>query len=223
MMARLMANVEYRLGQERNRYAPHVSSINALVDDLSTDERGWMPHVAPAHGGVDASVLSVLRDPGPMTQVGKGSGFLSIENDDPTAEQQCVAFGRVGVHAADITPWNAYPWYINQQPNAAQLDAGVEPLVRLLGLLPRLKVVLLQGGDARDAWRRLTRRHPHIIVSRRFAVVETFHPGRQALWSPDATVRQSRRDNREQAYQLVAEIVHEAAGRPGGNRTELAH
>ena len=31
-----------------------------------------------------------------------------------------------GVDVSDVTPWNAYPWYINAAPRAAQLDAGVE-------------------------------------------------------------------------------------------------
>jgi hypothetical protein len=31
-------------------------------------------------------VLSVLRDPGPKIQDTIGSGFLCLENDDPTAE-----------------------------------------------------------------------------------------------------------------------------------------
>ncbi|WP_250005689.1 uracil-DNA glycosylase [Actinoplanes sp. M2I2] len=207
-LVRQMAEQDYRQDQERNRYARHVRPVNELVDRLSGGERGWMPQVAPAHGGVDAVVLSVLRDPGPMTQVGKGSGFLSIENDDPTAEQQCVAFAQVGLRAADITPWNAYPWYINRKPDAAQLEAGVQPLVQLLNILSSIKVVLLQGGDARDVWRRLTRKHPGSAEERHLVVIETYHPGRQALWSPDPQIRAQRRENRELAYQQTADAVH---------------
>lgn len=48
----------------------------------------------------------------------------------------------------ELLPWNAYPWYINRKPTTAELDAAAEPLRRLIGLLPRLRVVLLHGGDA---------------------------------------------------------------------------
>lgn len=89
-VARRMASGAFRKEQERDRYAPHVRTINELVDDLrDQDGRGWMPYAAPWHGGVEARVLSVLRDPGPKTQDTVGSGFLCVENDDPTAERQC--------------------------------------------------------------------------------------------------------------------------------------
>jgi hypothetical protein len=37
--------------------------------------------------GVDAPALSISRDPGPKAGGDKGSGFLSVENDDPSAER----------------------------------------------------------------------------------------------------------------------------------------
>ncbi|WP_327003056.1 uracil-DNA glycosylase [Dactylosporangium sp. NBC_01737] len=179
--------------------------INELVDELrDPDGRGWMPYVAPVHGGVNARVLSILRDPGPKTQDGTGSGYLCIENDDATAEQQYLAFQTAGIDVHDLMPWNAYPWYINRKPTAAELDAGVEPLVRLLDLLPRLTVVLLQGGDARSTWHRLTRRRPDLVADRHLTVIGTHHPGRQALWSADPAVREQRQQHRLDAYQQVA-------------------
>lgn len=146
-----MAQADFREMQERDRYAPHVRSVNELVDRLrDPGGRGWMPHVAPHHGGVEARVLSVLRDPGPGAGEA-GSGFLCIENNDPTAECQAIAFALAGIGAFDVTPWNAYPWYINRAPKAAELDAGVEPLLELLDLMPSPRVVLLQGRERRRA------------------------------------------------------------------------
>ncbi|GAA0496506.1 hypothetical protein Ade02nite_17050 [Paractinoplanes deccanensis] len=113
-----------------------------------------------------------------------------------------------GIQAADITPWNAYPRYINRKPDAAELDAGVQPLVQLLDILTELKVILLQGGDAQSVWRRLTRRHAGFVLERRLVVIETYHPSRQALWSPDPDVRRRPRENRTMAYRRVADIVH---------------
>jgi hypothetical protein len=207
-VTRRMADETFRIEQERARYAPHVRAINEMVDGLrDRDGRGWMPHIAPWHGGVLARVLSVLRDPGPMTRDGVGSGFLCVENNDPTAELQCRAFTAAGIQARDVTPWNAYPWYINRAPNASERQAGVDPLVRIIGLLPHLRVVLLQGRDAQDTWQRLARRHPEIVRQERFQVVSTYHPGRQALWSRDPAVRDARAQDRVRAYLCVAEAL----------------
>jgi hypothetical protein len=90
--------------------------------------------------------MTVLRDPGPKTRTGTGSGLLCVENDDQTAATQMELMASAGVEVGDITPWNAYPWYINSAPTPAQLDAGVEPLRRLI-LLMRLFIVE-RGGLA---------------------------------------------------------------------------
>jgi hypothetical protein len=198
-----MVDPAFRAAQEADRYAPHVKPINELVDALRDGTRGWMPYVAPLHGGVNASVLSVLRDPGPATQAGSGSGFLCIENDDPSAERQLQMFAAVGVRPSDITPWNAYPWYINAAPRPTQLDEGVAPLVQVLELMPEVRVVFLQGNHARDSWARLTKRHP-ARARRVETVIATFHPGRQALFHPDPDVRRARAEHRENACRELA-------------------
>jgi hypothetical protein len=202
-----MSDTEFRSQQYQHRYDPHVKPINELVDRLRDPQgRGWVPYVAPVHGGVDAWILSILRDPGPATQDGVGSGFLCIENADPTAEQQCVAFADAGLTAADVVPWNAYPWYVNRKLSAAERQSGVAPLVQLLALLPRVSVVLLQGGDAADTWRRLNRDQPTALLDRDLEVIATFHPGRQALWVRDPAERERRRQARHAAYQRAAAL-----------------
>lgn len=209
-----MADPVFRAAQHAERYAAHVRPINELVDALRDDVRGWMPYVAPLHGGVAAGVLSVLRDPGPATQVGDGSGFLCVENDDPTAERQLQMFADVGISPADVTPWNAYPWYINAAPKPAQLDAGVAPLLAVLDLMPEVRVVLLQGTHARDGWARLTKRHPD-RARRVPTVIATYHPSRQALFHPDPAVRQARVEHREAAYRGVAAALRSVPSEAG--------
>lgn len=216
-MVRRMADEAFRAEQQRDRYASHVRPVNEMVDALrDRDGRGWMPHVAPWHGGVRARVLSVLRDPGPKTQDRTGSGFLCVENDDSTAERQCQAFDAAGIAPHDVTPWNAYPWYINRAPNAAERQAGVDPLLRLLGLLPHLRIVLLQGRDAQDTWRRLAARHPETLQPKGLQVVSTYHPGRQALWARDPAVRQARVQDRLHAYARVAQALSDERDRGRG-------
>src|SRR3954447_510476 len=117
-----MRDAEFRRSQESGVRLPHIQPINELVDALCEEGRGWVPYVAPLYGGVDAELLSVLRDPGPMTNVEKrGSGFLCLEKDDAAAEWFATLLAGAGITPERMNPWNAYPWYINRKPNAAEL------------------------------------------------------------------------------------------------------
>ncbi|RIJ03337.1 hypothetical protein ACAD32_00089 [Clavibacter nebraskensis] len=119
-MTRRMADRAFRTSQEDTAAtAPHLGPINAFVAGISEpDPEGFVPRIAPHHGGTDARVLSVLRDPGPATQVGVGSGFLSIEDatihpgrqalfhPDPAERErreahQVAAYARVGQILSD--------------------------------------------------------------------------------------------------------------------------
>ena len=195
----------FRQAQEDGLRLPHVSPINALVDDLREEGRGWVPYVAPIYGGVDAEMLSILRDPGPMTNDAQnGSGFLCLENDDAAAERFATLLAEAGLTAADMTPWNAYPWYINRKPNAAELDAGVQPLRRLLALLPRLRVVMLNGGEAQSLWRKLTGRDPQLAAS--YDVLPTYHTARQAFIGTK-DVREARLADLRAKFASAAELL----------------
>jgi hypothetical protein len=213
-MPRLMRDEAFRSEQWERRFEPHIAPINRLVDKLQDPGgRGWLPYVAPLHGGVRSTVLSVLRDPGPATQQGSGSGFLSIENDDPTAARQAELFAVVDVSPAAVLPWNAYPWYVNRAPSAGERQIGVDPLMRLLNLAPDVRVVLLQGNDAKDTWRRLLRAYPTVEEDRDLTVVGTIHPGRQALFHADPGIRAARIQNQVDAFAAVAGVVADIAGK----------
>lgn len=166
---------------------------------------GWAPLVGPIHGGVEARILSILRDPGPATQDDDaGSGFLCIENDDASAELQCELLDHAGLVAGELLPWNAYPWYINRKPSTGELLLGLPTILRLLELAPAIEVVVLQGADAQAAWRLVRRHHSDVLRSRRLAVVETYHPSRQALFTPDPAEQERRRGRRFEAFREVA-------------------
>lgn len=155
-------------------------------------------------------MLSILRDPGPATQEGKGSGFICVENNDGSAALQAEMLEAVGLTPHALTPWNAFPWYINRAPSGPELDAGVETVLRVADLMPQLRVVLLQGGDAKKAWARVLRHRPSIIAERGLAVIETFHPSPQALFVRDVEERQRRVERRLAAFQEMAEVLAEA-------------
>ncbi len=189
---------------------PHIAPINEFVATLQNlDGRGWLPSVAPLHGGSDAVILSVLRDPGPKTQQGTGSGLLCIENDDPTAEAQCKLFDEYGISPRWVLPWNAYPWYINRKPRAAEKDVGAQVLCDLIGLTRNLRVVLLQGNDARDAWNRVAKLCPDLLETRMLEVIESIHPGPQSLWTNDPVERQARKDKQRRAFERMASVIQD--------------
>lgn len=205
-MPRQMANPEFHERQWAHRYESHIAPINQLVDELTSDSGAPVPYVPPMYGGIRARLLSVLRDPGPMTQASVGSGFISMENDDPTAEKICGLFANANIDPSDIIPWNAYPWYINRKPKATELEQGVEPLKELLHLLPKLRVVMLHGGSAHDGWRRLLRRYPS-IRDRKLKVIETYHTSRQAFWHKNPEVREARKKHLVASFFEAAEFI----------------
>jgi hypothetical protein len=204
------ADTLFRREQWDHRFDAHVLSINHLVDALRAWERGSVPYVAPMYGGIDARLLSILRDPGPMTQLdGGGSGFLLMENDDATAEAMSQYFSESGISAKEIVPWNIYPWYINRAPSSAEIDAGLEPLRDLIELLPKLCVVMLRGGSAKAGWNRFLRRHGNFIAHRAVHVIETYHTSRQAFWHREVAVREKRRTHLRQAFADAAQLLAE--------------
>ncbi|GAA0265520.1 uracil-DNA glycosylase [Cryptosporangium japonicum] len=218
-----MRDPRFRRQQERDTYAPHVRPVNELVDELrAVRGRGWVPYVAPWHGGSEARVLSVLRDPGKKTLAAGGSGFLCIENDDESAKRQAELFEAVGVSPRDITPWNAYPWYIDAKPTAEQLLLGVPPLLRLIALMPDLRVVLLQGNDAQESWDLLVKREPRLVRERGLVVVRTYHPSPKAIWHKDAVERRRREEDRRTKYGAVADALRAARAEAGDHDAGIA-
>jgi len=206
-----MRDENFKADQWERRYSPHIAPINELVDALREADppagRGWMPYVAPLHGGIDAEVLSILRDPGPKAHIDGGSGFLCIENDDPTAERQAELFDSVGVSPRKVLPWNAYPWYVNRAITPAEQWEGVDPLLRLMGLVPTLSVVFLQGNDARDMWKKVRRDQPGIEAELGLTVIESIHPSRSALRTPDLGERARRLTKQRAAYERLSTVL----------------
>jgi hypothetical protein len=181
-MARRMRDKDFRDDQWARRYTGRVARINRFIDELDTkDDAGHPPYIPPTCGGVDALALSISRDPGPKAGGMKGSGFLSIENDDASAERMAQFLDQAGINYAQVVPWNAYPWYINSDPTTEQLQAGVEPLSELIGLMPNLRVVILHGSAADKGWKLFLRQDLGLIQRRGIVWLSTYHTSRQAL------------------------------------------
>lgn len=200
-MARKMKDPKFRQQQWEHRYASHITEINKYIDELSKES--WLPYVAPHYGGKDARLLSVLSDPGPKTCEDSGSGFLSMENDDPTAERIFNFFLEAGIGSSDIVPWNAYPWYINAKPSTNQLKLRITRWLNIIRMMPKLKVIMLHGNSAKKGWKYLLHHCPFIIDERRLTVIETYHTSSQALWC-NAKERENRLKHLKQSFLQAA-------------------
>jgi hypothetical protein len=174
---RKAAEAEFRQELWNTQFDPHIEPVNRLVDDLIAEKPGsWMPYVAPYHGGTNATIVSMMQDPGKMTaRKHGGSGFIGVENDDPTAELMAECMDQAGVAQSAILPWNAYPWYLDDQGNvtAARREQGIRALRRLLAIVPEAHTVVTHGKVAHDTWHRFARQHP--AAASRYRHLETFH------------------------------------------------
>ena len=93
-------------------------------------------------------------------------------------------FDKAGIDYAEVVPWNAYPWYINNDPTTDQLLAGAEPLRELIGLMPRLRVVLVHGTEADKGWKLFLRENRDLIERRGIVWLSTYHTSRAGTPDP---------------------------------------
>lgn len=199
-------SAEFRSVQWEQRFAPHVAPVNQLVDALIVERPGaWMPYVAAYHGGIDAEIVLLYQDPGPMTVTANGgSGFIGCENDDPTAELLAVCLDDAEVTQRQVIPWNSYPWFLPDQKgvSATRRREGLDPLQRLLALLPAVHTVVTGGAVAHDTWDRLAKANPSLTSS--YRALSTFHTSRRGITNGG---QQSRQDG----IAHVVDTLREAA------------
>lgn len=142
---------------------PHVAPLCEFCQRLRADGRGAVPDFDPLDGGVDANVLFLMEKPGPMTDdtgaTGRvGSGFVSRDNNDSTAEAILRFMEIAEVDRERSILWNIVPWWNGTRAIAAsELTAGTERLARLIEMLPELCVVVGVGAKARRAEKLVTR------------------------------------------------------------------
>lgn len=152
---------------------PHMAPLVAYAEDLRRSGKGEVPHFDPLDGGVEAKVLFLFEKPGPMTTDGAGSGFISQNNDDPTAEATYRFRRQAGIARKLTVAWNVVPWWNGtRKVTGVELREGVASVKGLVERLPNLRVVLLIGTKAARAERLLknaglvllTSDHPSPIV-----------------------------------------------------------
>ncbi len=129
---------------------PHIAPLAAYAESLRN--HGEVPDFDPLDGGIHARVLFLLEKPGPMTAEKGGSGFISRNNDDPTAEATFNFLKEARIPREITVLWNVVPWWNGtRNVTAEELRDGVACIRDLVGLLPDLRVVVLVGAKAARA------------------------------------------------------------------------
>ncbi len=170
---------------------PLISWIDDLkVKRLERSLAAEIPLIDPADAGTGARVLLLLEAPGPMTNAQNaraGSGFISSDNNDVTAENLWRARHSSGL-VEEVLIWNIVPWYLghaSKKPKVADLQEGANHLRELIAMLPQLHTVVTLGRFPRRGWSRFGR--PGLGASVR--TIESWHP------SPLAMNQRGKRDH----------------------------
>jgi hypothetical protein len=136
---------------------PHIAALTDMAIKWRDCGRGKVPDFDPGDGGQDARVLFLFEKPGPMTvKEGKGkrpgSGFISCNNDDPTAENTFNFMKSAGIPRKQTVIWNVVPWWNGTRKVTTQeLGAGIDCVKELIVRLESLRVVMMVGCQAAKA------------------------------------------------------------------------
>jgi hypothetical protein len=142
---------------------------------------GAVPWFDPDDGGIHARILWLLEAPGPKaTEFRGGSGFVSCDNNDSTAQNTWETRVEAGVARHLVVHWNVVPYYLGdgQRIKAAtddDLSATGALLSEMLALLPELRCVILGGEAAIRCWDR------YAPPGHGLAAIRTKHPSPRNL------------------------------------------
>ena len=147
-----------------------MAPLNGYVQRLRAQRPDWyVPDFDPASGGIDSKILFLFEKPGPKTV---DSGFLSINNDDPTAAATYQFLSQRGLPSNVCLFANVIPWWDGvRKISSEQRMLATDAVIELLGLLPRLKGIVLVGRTAQRTWKRIG-----VPVKKDIMIFESFHP-----------------------------------------------
>lgn len=132
---------------------PHVRALTRYIYDLREQGLGEVPYFDPLDGGINARVLFLFEEPGPMTLGSRGgSGFMSRNNDDRSAEATLHFMAKASIPRGLTATWNVVPWWNGTSSvRAAELRQGIREGRSLITLLPHLQAVVFVGKKASRA------------------------------------------------------------------------
>ena len=153
--------------------APHVYGLNAFVRQLRDvkGNRYSIPYFDPHDGGSEGEILFLLEAPGPSA---KETGIVSRDNPDETAKNILELNFLANLDRKRTIQWNIVPWFIGKTEGSKEtiraatvkdINEGMETLMEVISLLPRLKTVVLVGNKAAKAAGFLLAKRPELHIS----------------------------------------------------------
>lgn len=190
------------------RYEGVVGPLNRWVDTLRASTGESVPYFDPRAATQGVQVLVLLQDPSGEAQL--GSGFISRDNNDPTAHNSTLAAEAGGLPYARSLHWNVVPWWVANPafpPRSLTAEARraaplLAELMDLLGNPP--KVVLLLGKQAQRAWSAMLLNAP--VQLRRLPTLVAPHPSPLAYNKKDSVTGRSNRELLREAFARATEL-----------------
>jgi hypothetical protein len=153
---RSMRDPEVRQRRRAMLSQPHIAPLADYAKRLRDRLQGEVQDFDPLDGGVNARILFLFEKPGPMTDALKkgksGSGFISRNNDDATAEATFRFMQTANIPRRDTLIWNVIPWWNGHVKfTGAERTTAIGELAQLLTMLQRLDTAVLVGKTAGKA------------------------------------------------------------------------
>jgi hypothetical protein len=149
-------------------FDPHIASLTHFVDTIRKEIGRYkeIPYFDPLDGGVNAKCFFLFEAPGPQAV---GSGFISRNNPDESAKNFFELNQEACLPRELTISWNIVPWYIGtgakiRPANKDDIKQGKKYLLRLLSLLPHLKIIVLSGRKAQKAEALIIDSYPAITL-----------------------------------------------------------
>ncbi|MES4825902.1 uracil-DNA glycosylase [Streptomyces anthocyanicus] len=195
---------------EAVRSVPAVRPLNDWVETLRgrLGDSESVPWFDPASGGVEARSLFLLEAPGQKSMGAEaalrrtGSGIISINNDDPTAQNCWTLRDEAGLPYELSVHWNVVPWYLGTAdritaPGRTEIQRAAPFLHEVISMLPALELVVLMGRKAQAGWAAYQEQYAPKVHT-----LATWHPSPRVFASRPAA-RQEILDTLRQAADLL--------------------
>ena len=148
-----MLGKRVRAERERELQAPHMAKLREFVQGLRRKTGKDVPDLDPRDGGTEAEVMFLFEAPG---RKARDSGFVSRNNPDETASNFFTFNRAVELPRQQTISWNIVPWYVGSKgklrpPTHSDCEKGIEYLLLLLKVLPKLRAVVFVGQTAQRA------------------------------------------------------------------------
>ncbi|MGX1507078.1 UNVERIFIED_CONTAM: hypothetical protein RKD43_005703 [Streptomyces graminofaciens] len=134
-----------------------------------------------------------------------GSGIISVDNNDPTAQNCWLLRREAGLPYEHSLHWNIVPWYLGTADRIAaagrtDVQLAAPFLHEVISLLPKLEVVVPMGRSAQAGWAAYVARYAPAVRT-----LATWHPSPRGLASRPAARPEILRTMREVARLTVRE------------------